>query len=393
MKKVSFYISLLSFLALIFIRGVVYSEDTIKFGTTYGMTGRMGWIGGDCVDGAKLIIDETNAKGGIKGRKIELIVYDSKFDPETARTNIEKLIKKDKVVAILGPVSVQEAHTALPLAQKYKILITVGSAGFDINETILPQYKKEGKKCYMWALSIGFVGQNKLDILWLKKKGYKNLANIEPLDQMGDFSTKIYDKFCREFGLNVVAKERFDDKGIDFIPQMTKIKAANADCIGGMASGSPAVTLVKNRDQVGMKNVPFMIADGNLSKKFIELLGENTSNVYTVGPKIEVASYLQESDPQKKVVLEFQKKFKEKYNREPRGWFLASIGADTALMYVKAAEAVGTSGEKMRDWLEKQTRFEGGQATYSWSDLDHRGIGLQECMVLRIEGDKWVPAD
>ncbi len=380
-------------LAMTFITSLAYGADTIKVGASYGMTGRIGWIGGDCVDGAKLIIDEINAKGGIKGKKIELVVYDSKNEPDTARTNFEKLIKADTVVAILGPTVTTESQTVLPIAEKNKIPFVVVSGGIEINEKILPQYKKEGKKSYMWALSVGTTRQNEVKVLWLKKKGYKNLGNIEPLDQMGDLSTQTYDEYSRKYGLNVVAKERFDDKGTDFTTQMSKIKAANADCIGTMASGGPAVTLVKNRDQVGMKNVPMVTSDANLSKRFIELLGENTANVYTVGAKIEYFSYLKENDSQKKIISDFQKKFKEKYNKEPRSWFFAAVGYDSALMFIKAIGEVGTDGEKVRDWLEKQTKFEGAQAFYSWSNLDHRGIGVDQCSVMRIEGNKWIPAD
>jgi branched-chain amino acid transport system substrate-binding protein len=393
MKKMNWMAILIYVLTMTFMVGLTHAADTIKLGASYGMSGRIGWIGGDCVEGAKLIIDEVNAKGGIKGKKIELVEYDTKNEPDTARTVIEKLIKKDEVVGILGPVTTTEVQTVTPVVEKNKIPFVVVSGGIEINEKILPEYKKEGKKSYMWALSVGTERQNEVKVLWLKKKGYKNLGNIEPLDQMGDLSQLTYKAWCKKYGLNVVAEERFDNKGTDFVTQMSKIKAANADSIGSMCSGAPAVTLVKNRDQVGMKNVPFMLSDANLSKRFIELLGENTANVYTVAAKIEFVSYLKDSDPQKKVITDFQKKFKEKYNKEPKSWFFAAVGYDSALMFIKAIEAVGIDGEKMRDWLEKQTKFEGAQAFYSWSNLDHRGIGVDQCSVMGIQGDKWVPVN
>ena len=369
------------------------AQDTIKFGASYGMTGRIGWIGGDCLDGAKLIIDEINAKGGLKGKKIDLVVYDSQNNPDTARTNFEKLIKKDEVVAILGPTVTTESQTVLPVAEKAKIPFIVVSGGIEVNEKILPEYKKEGKKCYMWALSVGTQRQNEAKVAWLKKKGHKKMGNIEPLDQMGDLSGQTYKEFCQKYGLELIAQERFDDKGTDFTTQMSKIKAAGADSIGSMCSGAPAVTLVKNRDQVGMKDLPFMISDANISKKFIELLGENTHNVYSVGAKIEYVSYLKEGDPQKKVIADFQKRFKDKYNKEPQSWFFAAVGYDSALMFIKAIEAVGTDGEKMRDWLEKQSKFQGAQAMYTWSDVDHRGIGLDQCLVVIVKGGQWVPVE
>jgi branched-chain amino acid transport system substrate-binding protein len=379
--------------AIAFFVGMAHAADTIKIGCAYGMTGRIGWIGEDCVNGAKLVVDEINAEGGINGKKVELVVYDTKTNPDTARTVFQKLIKKDKALAICGPVITQSTQMVMPIAEKYKVPYAAVSGGIQINAVILPEYKKEGKKCYTWALSIGTPRQDEIKTIWLKKKGYKNLGNIEPLSQMGDLSAAMYEKWGKKYGLKVVAKEKFDNKGTDFTTQMSKIKAAGADCIGSMASGGPATILVKNRDQVGMKDVPMMTSDANLSKKFIKLLGENTGNVYTVAAKIQYASYLKDNDPQKEVILNFQKRFKGKFNKEPKSWFFASVGHDSALMFVKAIKAVGTNGEKIRDWLEHQNKFQGAQAVYSWSSLDHRGIGVDQASVMKIEGGDWVPAE
>ncbi|MBW2028987.1 MAG: ABC transporter substrate-binding protein [Deltaproteobacteria bacterium] len=391
MKKITFILAMVALMSLTFGSSQSLASSTIKIGCAYGMTGRIGWIGEDCVNGAKLAVDEINKKGGINGKKVELVIYDTKNNPDTARTIFQKLIKKDKVVAICGPVITQATQTVMPIAEKYKVPYAVVSGGIQINAKILPEYKQKGKKSYTWAMSIGTPRQNEVKTLWLKKKGYKRLGNIEPLSQMGDLSAAMYERWAKKYGLKIVAKEKFDNKGTDFTTQMSKIKAAGADCIGTMASGGPAVTLIKNRDQVGLSNAPMMVSDANLSKKFIKLLGENTANVYTVGAKISFAQYLKNSDPQKAIIASFQNRFKSKFGKGPKSWFFAAVGYDSALMFIKASQAVGVNGEKMRDWLEKQSSFQGVQAVYSWSDLDHRGIGVDQCAVLGIKAGNWVP--
>ena len=376
---------------LTFLGGIVLAADTIKLGAAYSMTGRIGWIGEDCVNGAKLAVDEVNAKGGINGKQIELVVYDTKTNPDTARTVFEKLIKKDKVAAICGPVITQSTQTVMPLAEKYKIPYAAVSGGIQINAVILPEYKKKGKKCYTWAMSIGTPRQDEVKTLWLKEKGYKKLGNIEPLSQMGDLSAAMYEKWAKKYGMELVIKEKFDNKGTDFTTQMSKIKAAGADSIGTMASGGPATILVKNRDQVGMKDVPMMTSDANLSKKFIKLLGENTFNVYTVGAISNYVDYLKDSDPQKARIMGFVKKYEAKFGKKPRSMFFAPCGYDTALMFINAMKAVGTDGEKIRDYVENH-KLDGIQATYTFSDLDHRGIGVDQASVMKIKGGEWVPA-
>jgi len=392
MKKFGFSMVLAAFLVFTVVGGMALAGDTIKLGAAYSMTGRIGWIGEDCVNGAKLAVDEANAKGGINGKKIELVVYDTKTNPDTARTVFEKLIKKDKVVAICGPVITQSTQTVMPLGEKYKIPYAAVSGGIQINAVILPKYKKEGKKSYTWAMSIGTPRQDEVKTLWLSKKGYKKLGNIEPLSQMGDLSAAMYEKWAKKYGLELVIKEKFDNKGSDFTTQMSKIKAAGADSIGTMASGGPATILVKNRDQVGMKDVPMMTSDANLSKKFIKLLGENTGNVYTVGAISNYVDYLKDDNPQKKRILDFVKRYEAKYGKKPRSMFFAPVGYDTALMFINAMKAVGTDGEKIRDYIESH-KLEGIQADYTFSDLDHRGIGVDQASVMKIEGGDWVPAN
>jgi len=208
---------------------------------------------------------------------------------------------------------------------------------------------------------------------------------------MGDLSAQMYEEWAKKYGLELVIKEKFDNKGTDFTTQMSKIKAAGADCIGTMASGAPATILVKNRDQVGMKDVPMMTSDANLSKKFIGLLGENTANVYTVGAVSTYAEYLKDSDPQKMRVLDFVKRYEAKYGKKPRSMFFAPCGYDTALLFINAMKAVGADGEKIRDYAETH-KLEGIQANYTFSDLDHRGIGVDQASVMKIEKDDWVPA-
>jgi branched-chain amino acid transport system substrate-binding protein len=392
MKKIKFFAVLATITALIVSGGMVYAADTIKLGVAYSMTGRIGWIGEDGVNGAKLAVDEANARGGINGKKIELVVYDTKTNPDTARTVFEKLIKKDKVVAICGPVITQSTQTVMSIAEKYKMPHAAMSGGIQINAVILPDYQKKGKKSFTWAMSIGTPRQNEVKAVWLKKHGYKKIGNIEPLSQMGDLSALMYDKWAAKYGLSVVAKEKFDNKGTDFTTQMSKIKAAGADSIGTMASGAPASILVKNRDQVGMSHVPMMTSDANLSKKFINLLKGSTGNVYTVGALSNYAQYLPDSHPQKKAVLDFAERFKAKYGKMPKSMFFAPVGYDSALMFINAIRAVGTDGEKIRDYVEAH-EVKGIQAYYRFSPLDHRGIGLDQASVMKIVGDNWVPAD
>jgi branched-chain amino acid transport system substrate-binding protein len=101
--------------------------------------------------------------------------------------------------------------------------------------------------------------------------------------------------------------------------------------------------------------------------------------------------HLKDSNPQKKRILDFVKRYEAKYGKKPKSMFFAPLGYDTATMFINAMKAVGTDGEKIRDYIESH-KLEGIQADYTFSDLDHRGIGVDQASVMKIEGGEWVPA-
>ena len=91
-------------------------------------------------------------------------------------------------------------------------------------------------------------------------------------------------------------------------------------------------------------------------------------------------------------VADFVKRYEAKFGKKPRSLFFAPCGYDTALMFLNAMKAVGTDGEKIRDYCETHV-LKGVQATYTFSDLDHSGIGVDQASVMMIQGGDWVPAD
>lgn len=134
MNKLYTYISLL---VLLF----SCSKDTMKIGLLSGFTGFDGEMGKDALNGILIPIDRANALGGIKGKKIELIVYDDKGTPEGARSGAEKLIKSG-VEVIIGPFLSAQANAALEICEAEKILLfspTVASSDFKKKDDMLFQ--------------------------------------------------------------------------------------------------------------------------------------------------------------------------------------------------------------------------------------------------------------
>src|SRR5213596_3350863 len=95
--------------------------DAIRIGHLTPLTGFLGPLGEYAVMGVKLAVEEINTAGGVMGRKIELLTEDS-VNPQTASTKAERLIERDKVVAIIGEISSASGLAIAQVAQRNRII-------------------------------------------------------------------------------------------------------------------------------------------------------------------------------------------------------------------------------------------------------------------------------
>ena len=107
------------------------ASDTIKIGLNYELSGAVATYGQDSVKGVQMAVDEINAAGGIKGKKIQLVQYDTKSDPAQATTLATKLMTQDKVVTVIGPATSGSFMATIPVANKNQVPVVSGSATAD----------------------------------------------------------------------------------------------------------------------------------------------------------------------------------------------------------------------------------------------------------------------
>ncbi|MEI6824513.1 MAG: ABC transporter substrate-binding protein [Desulfuromonadales bacterium] len=110
------------------------AAGAIKIGGLFAVTGPAAFLGEPERNSAKMVVEEINAAGGIKGRKIELVIYDTAGDATKAVQLATKLIKDDKVVAIIGPSTTGESMAVIPVAEKEQIPLISCAAGIKITD-------------------------------------------------------------------------------------------------------------------------------------------------------------------------------------------------------------------------------------------------------------------
>lgn len=102
---------------------VAAQSEPFRIGAVYAVTGPASFLGDAEAKAARLAVDQVNAAGGIKGRKVELILEDSKSQETAAVLSVRKLITQDKVSVILGPSRTGDAMAAIPIVNEAGIVM------------------------------------------------------------------------------------------------------------------------------------------------------------------------------------------------------------------------------------------------------------------------------
>ena len=316
--------------------------NTIKIGANFELTGAVAVYGQSGFNGVELAVEEMNAAGGVNGKKLELVKYDTKSEVSEATNGATKLITENKVKALIGPATSGAGVAAQQIATDNKIPM-ISPSGTAENVTV---DNKGMVRKYIFRTpfidSFQGIAMGKFASTSLKAK----TAAIY-LDNSSDYAKGLAKYFEEEFvksGGTVVTKEAYLQKDTDFKSTLTKMKASNPDVIYVPGYYQEVSMIIKQARELGM-NQPMLGGDGWDSPKLAEVAGaaalENTymSNHYASG----------DSDPKVKA---FEEKYQKKYGAKPEAF--AALGYDSVYILVDAIKrAGGTDGDKVAEALAK----------------------------------------
>ncbi len=321
----------------------------IKVGVYVDLTGQTSSFGQSTKNGIQLAVDEINAAGGVNGRKIALIIEDDQGRTEQAKTVVEKLIKQDKVVAVLGEVASSNTLAAAPVAQEAKIpMITPSSTN--------PKVTQVGDHIFRVCFLDDFQGSS------IAKFAANNLSGKTAAilgDVNSDYSKGLTEFFEKEFtklGGRVVAKEAYTQTDPDFKGQLTKIRNLNPDVLYIPGYYGQVGIIAKQARELGM-NMPLLGGDGWDSPELWSLGGDALKNSY-------ITNHYSADDPNP-VIQTFVKTYKAKFNNVAPD-SLAALAYDSAKVLADAIKrAGGTDSAKLRDAINATKDFAGVTGTIS----------------------------
>ncbi len=274
MKRVLVVSAFFFFLAWI---GLGQAAEPIKIGLIYPLSGPIAYDGQSVVNGGKLAAEQINQKGGLLGgRPIQLVIEDGQGLPAISVAAAEKLINRDKVVALMGCLRSSASLAVQPIAEKNKIpMMSVISSAPKLTEEGLKYYFRNTPKEYMLV----DVGARYL----ITKLGIKKVSFLGPNDEWGRAGLEAWTDMMKRYGGQVVTADLFITGETNYQPYLTKIKSVKADAMVVQAETLDASMIFKQAKEMDL-NITKIGSGALASQKFMELAKDAAEGIYATVP-------------------------------------------------------------------------------------------------------------
>jgi branched-chain amino acid transport system substrate-binding protein len=361
--------------------------DTYKVGAVFAVTGRASFLGDPEKKTAEMIAEQINAAGGIGGKQLELIVYDTEGDATKANLAVKRLMTQDKVCAVIGPSLSGTSMAVVPLAEQFKTPLISVAASYKIT------WDEKANKPRHWVFKTPQTDTLAVEAIYthLKNRGINKIALMSVTSGFGKSGHGELVRLAPQYGMTIVADESYGPKDTDMTAQLTKIKGLAPQAIVNWSIGPTQVVVLRNWKDLGMTSVPFYQSHGFGSRKNIQLAAGAAEGVYTPLGAVNVAEILPTSHVQKNVTMQYFNDYTAKY-KEP----LSSFGGhawDAMHMVIGALRTVGCDREAIRDYLENKTAgFVGQHGVFKFSPNDHIGLDKNAFMMIVVKNGDWALA-
>ena len=353
------------------------AESTYKIGGIFSSTGRASFLGDPEKKTMEMLVDEINAAGGIDGHPLEAIIYDSEGDPAKAVSAVNKLIHKDKVLAIVGPSTTPTTLAIVNFVERAQVPLISCAAGVAITSPVKPWVFKTAQSD---LLAVAAVYQH------MQAKGIKKIGVLTVSNAFGESGKHQLLSQASQFGLEVVQTESFGAKDTDTTTQLTKIKSADPDAIVCWGTNPGPAVVAKNVKQLKME-IPLYQSHGVASPKFIELAGEAAEGIVLPTGKILVTNLLPDGDTQKKILEKYEADYKNRYQANVSGF--GGYAFDAFQLLATALKGSDGDKNKIRSTLESIQDHVGVTGEFNFSAKDHNGLSPQAFVMVEIAGGTW----
>jgi branched-chain amino acid transport system substrate-binding protein len=361
-------ISALMFSLLVFLGAGLQSslaQETIKLGAVQPLTGGASFFGQTVKGGLALGVEDINSRGGINGKKLEIIFYDSTSKPPIAATLAQRLIYEDKVPVVIGSASSLDTLAMMEVTEKSKFVLMVPSGAS-------PLITGKGYK-WVWRLALtDKLGAACLGKFIIQKPEWKRIAILYENTEYGRPPSELVAGIIKQSsGKQLVTMESYNRGDTDFHGQLLKIRGQNPDLLLTWGYYTEAALIARQVKEVAL-NVQLLGNQSLGQTEYLELAGPAANGVLYLS---STSSYYN-PDPRMQA---FGKRYVDRFNRIPTD---SSIdGYDGITVLAEVLRKAGTDPQKMQSALNTST-FKGIGGDIKFDATGQAGRGA---MLLKVE--------
>jgi len=352
----------------------------IKIGAILAVTGGASNLGAPEARTLELLVEQQNARGGVNGRPLQLLLRDSASSPEKAVSFAKQLVDEEQVAAIIGPSTSGETMQIKAIAEQGQTLLLSCAAA----EAIVNPLAR-------WVFKVAPKDADAVDVIFarMKARGTTRIGVLSSNTGFGKAGKDQIEKRAAAAGITVALSEVYDKAATDLTAEVTKLKAAGVQAVLNWSIEPAQSIVLKNLKQVGL-DVPAYQSHGFANVQYAKAAGAAAEGVVFPASRVVVADLLPRDHPQKAVVTAFKTAYETRYQED-----VSTFGGhawDAFTVLVKALGEGGDDREKVRAAVEGTRGLAGTAGVFNFSATDHNGLDASAFELLTVKDGKFVPA-
>ena len=349
---------------------------TVNFAMISPLTGPLAFVGQDNRAGVEAAIAEINSKGGIRGRRVELDIFDDASNPSQGVVHMQRIAGDSKYLGVIGSGFSSVGLAVAPIVSQAQIpYISMASSAAQVTPA-KPYYFMTTATSRLFAYSMA---------QHLRKIGIKRIALMVDNGGFGREGLRNVKELANRFGFTIVEEIVFPLTSTSFTAELAKVKSSNAQALWLWNATALAVTITKEASQLQLTQ-RLVLTGGNGSLSYLQPAcpASNGALINTyLGP---VDNYLPKTNPSRPLAINLDKLLKK------HGSTFNYDGYTAPYMFKRAIEIGGFNRSAINNALENRMKgFVGPGGRYYYSPLNHSGLGVKSMVVSQIRNCGLVP--
>lgn len=350
--------------------------STVRLAMISPLTGPLAFVGVDNRAGVLAAIKEINAKGGIKGRKIALDIFDDGSNPSQGVVHMQRVVGDPRYLGIIGSGFSSVGLAVAPIVAQAQIpYISMASSAAQVTPA-KPYYFMTTATSRLFAYSMAN---------HLRSQNIKRIAVMADNGGFGREGVRNLSELAKAYGFQVVEEIIFPLTSTSFTAELNRVKNSDAQALWLWNATSLAVTITKEAKQLGLRQ-RLVLTGGNASVNYFEPACPEANGAFIntyLGP---VAQSIRKEHPSRAIALRLNRLLRK------QGSTFNYDGYTAVWMFKTAMERGGFTRSGVNRTLETRMKgFAGPGGLYSYSAVNHSGLGLPSMVVSEIRNCKMVP--